>query len=164
MSTPYLAEITIFAFAFAPKGWAMASGQLLPINQNQALFALLGTTYGGNGVTNFALPNLQGAMPMHVSGAFPLGQKAGEASHTLVTTEIPSHTHIAMASSNAGDQSAPANNLWADGTDAYNTVSDVTMNVNAIAAAGGGQPHNNTPPYLVLNFAIALQGIFPSRN
>jgi microcystin-dependent protein len=162
MSTPYLGEIALFAFNFAPKGWALANGQTLPLNQNQALFAILGTTYGGNGTTNFMLPNLQGASPMHTGAAYPLGQAGGEVNHTLTTSEMPAHTHTAMASTNTGNDSAPANNTWASGNNAYNSDSDAAM--NAIATVGGGQPHNNMPPYLVLNFAIALQGIFPSRN
>jgi microcystin-dependent protein len=162
MSTPYLGQIALFAFSFAPKGWAQANGQLLPINQNQALFSLLGTFYGGNGIQNFALPNLQGSSPMHTGNGFVLGQKGGEVTHTLLTNEMPEHTHTAMGSANAADESAPANNTWAEANNAYNTTPNVTM--NAIANAGGGQPHNNLPPYLVLNFCIALQGIFPSRN
>ncbi len=162
MSEPFLSEIRVFAFNFAPKGWALANGQLMPINQNAALFSILGTTYGGNGVTTFALPNLQGATPMHQGASFLLGQTGGEVNHTLTINEMPAHVHTAMASSHDPDQSAPANNLWAQGNNAYNAASNVTM--NAIARVGGGQPHNNMPPYLVLNFAIALQGIFPSRN
>ena len=162
MSEPFLGEIKICAFNFAPKGWAMANGQLLSINQNQALFSILGTTYGGDGRVNFALPNFQGAMPIHMGGDFTLGQRGGEANHTLITSEMPAHTHGAIASTIAADQSTPANNLWAKGNNAYNSSANVAM--NAISTVGGGQPHNNTPPYLVLNFAIALQGIFPSRN
>jgi microcystin-dependent protein len=162
MSQPFLGQIALFSFNYAPKGWAQANGQLMPINQNQALFAILGTTYGGNGIQTFSLPNLQGATPIHAGAGFFLGQKAGEANHTLITTEIPTHTHTAMASANAADQSVATNNIWAEGHDAYNSASNVSM--NAIGATGGSQPHNNMPPYLVLNFCIALQGIFPSRN
>ncbi len=162
MSTPFLGEIALFSFGFAPKGWAQANGQLLPINQNQALFAILGTTYGGNGIQNFALPNLQGRTPMSFGTGFVQGQIGGEESHTLSTSEMPAHTHTAKASTNSADQSAPAGNIWAKGNNAYNSESDATM--NGIAVAGGSQPHENRPPYLTINFCIALQGIFPSRN
>lgn len=162
MSQPYLAEIRIFAFNFPPKGWALANGQTLPLNQNQALFALLGTTYGGNGINTFALPNLQGAMPMHAGGSFVLGATGGETTHILLTNEMPEHTHMAMASTNAADQSSPSNNYWAEANNAYNSAGNVAM--DGIAAVGGGQSHDNMPPYLVTTMAIALQGIFPSRN
>jgi microcystin-dependent protein len=164
MATSYLGEIRIFGFNFPPKGWALANGQLLPINQNQALFAILGTFYGGNGTTTFALPNLQGSSPLHVSSNYPLGQVGGEPTHTLNIEEIPLHTHVPMAQASAGNQSNPVNNVWAAAGDAYNSKSNETMNPAAIANAGGSQPHSNMPPYLVLTFAIALQGIFPSRN
>lgn len=165
MSTPYLGEIRMFGFGFAPKGWAMTNGQLLAINQNQALFAILGTTYGGNGTTTFALPNLQGATPTHMGPGFNLGQVGGEASHTLTTNEIPSHTHTLMASPNAADQSIPSTDrVLAQGNSAYNTAATGTMSSAAIGTSGNNQPHNNMPPYLVVGFAIAMVGIFPSRN
>jgi microcystin-dependent protein len=162
MSTPFLGEIALFSFEFAPKGWAQTNGQLLPINQNQALFAILGTFYGGNGIQNFALPNLQGRSPISFGAGFVQGQIGGEESHTLSTSEIPAHTHTAMASTDTADQSASAGNIWANGNNAYNSDSDKSM--NAIASTGGSQPHENRPPFLTLNFCIALQGIFPSRN
>jgi microcystin-dependent protein len=164
MAEPYLGEIRIFGFQFPPKGWALANGQLLSIQQNTALFSILGTTYGGNGTSNFALPNLQGTSPIHTGNGFNLGAKAGEANHQLTIAEIPAHTHQVKGSANAADQSSPANNFWAQGNNAYNSVFTGVMSPAAIAKAGQSQPHNNMPPYLVLNFAIALQGIFPSRN
>jgi microcystin-dependent protein len=164
MGTPYLAEIRIFSFNFAPKGWAMCNGQLLPINQNQALFALLGTTYGGNGITTFALPNLQGRLPVHVGNGISLGQAAGEASHTLGLTEMPVHTHVAVGSSTPANLGDPTGNLWAAGNSAYSPTPNTTMNPACILNAGGSQPHQNTSPCLTLTFCIALQGIFPSSS
>lgn len=166
MATPFIAEIRIFSFNFPPKGWAMCNGQLLPISQNQALFAILGTTYGGNGITTFALPNLQGRVPLHVGNNFNLGQSMGEETHTLIVSEMPTHTHTPVASSNAPDQAGPAGNFWASNTGSkpYTTPSNSSMAPGAIGVAGGSQPHQNLSPLLVLNICIALQGIFPSRN
>jgi microcystin-dependent protein len=164
MSTPYLGEIRIFSFNFPPKGWAFCNGQLLSIQQNQALFALLGTFYGGNGQTNFALPNLQGATPIYVGNGFPLGQVGGEVNHTLSIEEIPKHTHALTASSAAADQSVTAGTVWANAPGAYDTTPGAAMSSAEVSIAGQSQPHNNMPPYLVLNFSIALQGIFPTRN
>ena len=164
MSTPYLGEIRIFSFGFAPKGWAFCNGQLLTIAQNQALFALLGTFYGGNGVTTFALPNLQTATPIYVGNGFQLGQVGGEANHTLSMEEMPNHTHALTASSAAADQSVTAGTVWAKAPAAYDTTPGTAMSTAEISTAGGNLPHNNMPPYLVLNFCIALAGIFPSRN
>ena len=166
---PFLAEIRITSFAFAPKGWALCNGQLLPINQNQALFSLLGTTYGGNGTTNFALPDMQGRAPMHFSGPHPLGQSQGEETHTLTAAEMPTHGHALRASGKTAASSSPnAGVLAAPGrgaTPAFAAATSlVPLNPAAIALSGGGQPHENRPPYLALNFVIALQGIFPSRN
>ncbi|ASN83104.1 phage tail protein [Deinococcus ficus] len=166
MSEPFLAEIRLTSFNFAPKGWAMCNGQLLPINQNQALFSLLGTAYGGNGQTNFALPDLRGRRPMHASGPYP-GQMAGQELHTLNTNEVPAHNHALNASSSPGSAIGPAGNvLAATGEVALYTdgAGSVALNSSSIQAVGGGQPHENRPPYLVLNYIIALQGIFPSRN
>jgi microcystin-dependent protein len=166
MAEPYLAEVRIFSFGFAPQGWAMCNGQLLPINQNQALFSLLGTTYGGNGTINFALPNLQGRASLHIGTNFAQGQVGGEVSHTLLTSEIPSHTHQVVASSTAPNANVATNNFFASNTGIkpYATTSSELMSPNAVSTVGGSQPHNNMSPYLALNFCIALQGIFPSRN
>jgi len=163
MSTPYIGEIRIVSFNFAPKGWALCNGQLLAINQNQALFSILGTTYGGNGQVNFALPNFQGRAPLHFGSGFTLGQIAGEENHTLITTEMPTHTHLVSASSAIPDAGTMANNSWAANPGAYGSNVTTTMNPASIGNAGGNQPHSNMQPYLVLNFIIALQGIFPSR-
>jgi microcystin-dependent protein len=164
MSTPFLAEIRIFSFGFAPKGWAMCNGALLPINQNQALFSLLGTMYGGNGQTTFQLPNFQGRMPIHVGGSFQIGQFGGEEVHTLTASELPQHTHAVSGQSGARTVTAPAGAVLASG-DIYGIgPPDATMGADAVSQAGGSQPHENRQPYLALNFCIALQGIFPSRN
>jgi microcystin-dependent protein len=165
MGEPFLAEIRIVSFNFAPKGWAFCDGQTLPINQNQALFALLGTTYGGNGITTFALPNLQGRVPFHFGGNFALGQTGGEANHTLAASEMPAHNHLAMANSSNADQVSPSGNFWAKGAaSAYSAAPNNAMSPTSLANAGGSQAHPNLSPFLVLNFVIALQGIFPSRN
>jgi microcystin-dependent protein len=165
MSDPYIGEIKIVAFNFPPRGWAMCNGQLLPINQNQALFSILGTMYGGNGVTNFALPNLQGRMPVHQGNGITVGSTGGEAAHTLTTNELPSHPHPAVAQSTPSTPGvSPAGALWATApANAFAPNRDVGMSPAAIANAGGSQPHENQAPYLVLNFAVALVGIFPSR-
>jgi microcystin-dependent protein len=174
MSDAYVAEIRIFAGNFAPTGWALCNGQLLPISQNTALFSLLGTTYGGDGKSNFALPNLQGMTPMQQGqGAglsqYFLGQSGGETSVTLQTTQIPSHNHPVNCLSGAGNQSAPTGNYWSDsgvarGKLVYAAAGSVGMNPNAFASIGPIQPHNNMPPYLTLTFIIALQGIYPPRT
>ena len=162
----YMSEIRIFSFGFAPKYWALCNGQLLAINQNQALFSLLGTQFGGNGQTNFALPNLQGRVPMHFGNGMVMGQTAGEASHTLLLTEIPAHNHIAIGSTAGPTSSTPAGNTWATGTrtSPYAATGGSLMAADAIANNGGNQPHNNMSPYLTLNYCIALQGIYPSRS
>lgn len=166
MSTPFLGEIKVISFNFPPKGWAFCNGQLLPINQNQALFAILGTTYGGNGQTTFALPNLQARMPIHPGQGFALGQLGGEASHTLLVNEMPAHTHVPQAGSSVTNPGGtPAGSVWAQsGAAMFASAATGTMSPTAIGTAGGGQPHANEAPYLVLNFVIALQGIFPSQN
>lgn len=165
MSTPFLGEVKIISWNFPPKGWAFCNGQLLPINQNQALFSLLGTTYGGDGRVTFALPNLQGRAPLHFGEGITQGQAAGEAAHTLITTEMPAHNHIPQGSTAAPNQGAPGGNYWAALAGSYSTAQpDNTMNPASISQVGGGQPHQNMQPYLVLNFIVALQGIFPSRN
>jgi len=174
MSNPFLAEIRIISWNFAPKGWAFCNGQLLPINQNQPLFSILGTTYGGNGQTNFALPDFRGRSPYHVGNGYLLGQKGGEAAHTLTMSEMPSHLHTPMASSAAGTLvppatggASPTHNTWASTTqNPYSSAATnaVAMDPGTISNVGGSQAHNNLQPYLVLNFIIALQGIFPSQN
>jgi microcystin-dependent protein len=167
MSEPFLAEIRLVSFNFPPKGWALCNGQLLPINQNQALFSVLGTTYGGDGRTTFALPNLQGRVPLQTGGGFALGQSGGEAAHVLTVGEIPAHSHTAAAASEAGSAQSPQGNFWAavGPFEAFSDAPpDTTLNPGAIATTGANQAHDNMPPFLVLNFVIALQGIFPSRN
>jgi microcystin-dependent protein len=168
MSTPFLSEIKIVSFIFAPKGWALCNGQLLPINQNQALFSLLGTTYGGNGQTNFALPNLRGRLPMHMGQGHTLGEAAGSTSVTLNIQQLPTHVHFLSASNTSTNGGIVAGNdklLGNAGTSIYtNPQNLVPMLPQCVSNVGGSQPHNNMMPYLVLNFIIALQGIFPSRN
>jgi len=167
VAEPFLSEIRIFSFGFPPKGWAFCNGQLLPINQNQALFALLGTTYGGDGRVNFGLPNLQGRVPIHSGNGHTLGERAGEQAHTLVLGEMPTHIHAATASNNAGSVNTPAGNVL--GNSAPNTLFGPAQNLAALIAGtvtntGGSQAHLNMQPFLVLNFCIALQGIFPSQT
>jgi microcystin-dependent protein len=165
MSTPFLSEIKLVSFNFPPKGWALCNGQLLPINQNQALFALLGTTYGGNGQTNFALPNLRGRVPIHFDGSHNLGEAAGSTSVTVNIQQLPTHTHMLMGSNTVGDSNlVGAHVLGAEPGALYVPSGAGTAVPVGVSSVGGSQPHNNMMPYLVLNFIIALQGIFPSRN
>ncbi len=166
MATPYLGEIKMMSFIFPPKGWALCNGQLLPINQNQALFALLGTTYGGDGRVNFALPNLQGRAPLHVGGGFTLGEQGGEENHTLSISELPTHFHAWEGSENAASKNTPLGNWLATSPgDVYTTSQSlVPLTATTVPAAGGSQPHLNQQPYLTLSFCIALQGIFPTQN
>lgn len=165
MSEPFLSEIKIVSFNFAPKGWALCNGQLLPINQNQALFSLLGTTYGGDGRVNFSLPDLRGRIPIHMGGGHTLGERAGEEAHTVNMSEMAAHSHTFSANSGTPTQGSPAGNMWASNSGAYsNAAPNSAMNPASISNAGGSQPHVNMQPYLVLNFIIALQGIFPSQN
>jgi microcystin-dependent protein len=176
MADPFVAEIRIFPFNFAPTGWALCNGQILPLSQNTALFSLLGTTYGGDGKSNFALPNIQGGGAMH-QGQGPalslrdLGETGGEPTVTLLTTEIPQHQHQ-FGGSLAGNGAAltPVGNIWAEapfgrgGLSIYGTPANVALNPNCLPTTGGSAPHNNLQPYLVLNFCIALQGVYPPRT
>ncbi len=167
MAEPFLSEIRIFSFNFAPKGWAQCNGQLLPINQNQALFSLLGVTYGGNGQTTFALPNLRGQVPIHDGGGFTLGQTGGSASVTLTQQSMPQHLHFGQGTTNSsGNVATPGNALLASGgVTVYSPPSSlVALDPTSVTNVGGSQAHENRQPYLVLNFCIALQGIFPSQT
>ena len=166
MAEPFLAEIRIMSFQFAPKGWAPCDGQLLPINQNQALFALLGTTFGGNGQTNFALPDLRGRVPIHVGNSgHTLGERGGEAAHTLSLAELPAHPHPMQASSANGNNAVATANVLAAASGLYGPASALTtLEPSSVTSTGGSQAHQNMQPYLTLSFCIALQGIFPSPN
>jgi microcystin-dependent protein len=180
MGTPYMGEIKIISWNYAPKGWSFCNGQTLPINQNQALFSLFGTMYGGNGQTTFALPNLQGRVPVHMGADFTLGEAGGEVSHTLTMAEMPAHNHFVQSDTKTAatsNNSAPAANevfglaLGVPSSGSNFAVSPYGAgnpgNVLAPASVsnyGGSQPHSNQQPYLVLNFIVALQGVFPSRN
>ena len=166
MADPFVAEVRIFPFNFAPTGWAFCDGQLLPINQNQALFSLLGTTYGGDGRVNFALPDLRGRAPVHV-GSHTQGERGGAEQHTLIAAEMPTHAHDLMASSTDGDSAVAQGHVLARRRDQPYLpppASLQAMRTGTVANVGGGQAHTNLQPYLVLNFCVALQGIFPSRN
>lgn len=168
MSQPFIGQLKIVAFNFAPQGWAMANGQIMPISQNSALFSLVGTTYGGDGVTTFRLPDLQGRIPMHATASFALGTSAGEEAHTLSTSEIPSHDHGLPAqtgAASAGLAPVTGNSFASSTTKPYRSGgTPVSLAAGSVGAAGLSQPHDNRQPYLVLNFIIALQGVFPSRN
>ncbi|MDN5000402.1 phage tail protein [Bradyrhizobium sp. GCM10027634] len=166
MGEPFLGEVKLISWNFPPKGWAFCNGQLLPINQNQALFSVLGTTYGGNGQTNFALPDLRGRAAMHQGSGFIPGQIGGEEFHTLVLNEMPTHNHIVNASDTQGDKNTVQNNILAQevGKPYGAFASTTTLAPSTISNNGGGQPHENRQPFLVVNFIIALQGIFPSQN
>jgi microcystin-dependent protein len=165
MAEPFLSEIRIMSFGFAPQGWALCNGQLLPINQNQALFSLLGTTYGGDGRVNFGLPNLQGRTPIHTGNGHTLGEVGGEQAHTLNISEIPTHTHLANASTANGSTNFANGNILAAAGNLYAAPNSLTtLNPTSIANVGGSQAHLNMQPFLTLTFCIALQGIFPSRN
>jgi microcystin-dependent protein len=166
MAEPFLAEIRIMSFNFPPKGWAQCSGQFLPINQNQALFALLGTTYGGNGQTTFALPNLRGRVPVHMGAGVIQGEAAGQEAHTLTQSEMPAHVHFVNCTASGAATEDPANQLPGRAAgNAYGAATNlVAMAPTMVGNTGGSQPHENRQPFLVLNFCIALQGIFPSRN
>lgn len=165
MSEPFLSEIKLVSFNYAPKGWAQCNGQLLPINQNQALFSLMGTTYGGDGRVTFALPDLRSRTPIHMGNGFVLGEVGGQESHVLGLSEMPAHTHVGVASAVAANSATPAGNRWADGGKAiYAAGVDSAMASNIVSNAGGSQAHANMSPFLTLNFCIALQGYFPSQT
>lgn len=168
MAEPFLSEIRIMSFVFAPKGWALCNGQLLPINQNQALFSLLGTTFGGDGRVNFGLPDLRARAPIHVGSGHTLGERGGEQAHTLSIAETPTHTHSVAANSTAtGGTASPNNGFLGGGNNVYaapNAGALTTLRPDVITSVGGGQAHLNMQPFLTLSFCIALQGIFPSQN
>lgn len=171
MSEPFLAEVRLVGFNFAPRGWAFCDGQILPINQNQSLYSLLGTTYGGDGRTTFALPDLRGRTPIHVGRSnggqhHTEGQKSGEETHTLSVNELPQHRHLLMATNAVGTATAPSGTVLAEASlPTYGTYSSgVQMGSGSVTNVGGGQAHENMQPYLAVNFCIALQGLFPSRN
>ena len=170
MAEPFLSEIRIFSFGFAPQGWAQCNGQFLPINQNQALFSLLGTTYGGDGRTTFGLPNLQGRIPIHEGNGHTLGERGGEQAHTLTVNELPQHNHPVNAFAGAVDSNATsgAGGFWGKTADAstlyFSGDANAAMNSATITNTGGSQSHNNMQPFLTLNICIALQGIFPSQT
>ena len=166
MADPFLGEIRMFAADYVTNGWAQCNGQFLPINQNQALFSLLGTTYGGNGQTTFALPNLQGRVPIHFGGSHTLGESAGQESHTINSSEMPAHIHFVNGSATPAETNVPSNTAYLGVVaNVYTPASNlVAMSPAEVGNAGGSQPHNNMQPYLVITFGIALTGIFPSRN
>jgi microcystin-dependent protein len=169
MAEPFLSEIRIMSFGFAPRGWALCNGQLLPINQNQALFSLLGTTFGGDGRTNFGLPNNQGRTPIHVGNGHTLGERGGEQAHTLSVSEMPMHVHGLNGTSAGASTNIPdGTSQWADSSPnkAYNGSGQNlgAMNAATLSNTGGSQAHQNMQPYLTLNFCVALQGIFPSPS
>jgi microcystin-dependent protein len=171
MAEPFLSEIRIMSFSFAPRGWALCNGQLLPINQNQAMFSLLGTTFGGDGRTNFGLPNNQGRTPIHVGNGHTLGERAGEQNHTLAFGAMPVHTHtlnaVSSGSTSSNVQTAVGASLATSTPNSIYTtgISNLgTLNAGTVANIGGSQAHQNMQPFLVLNFCIALQGIFPSPS
>jgi microcystin-dependent protein len=166
MAEPFLSEIRIMSFDFAPKGWAQCNGQLLPINQNQPLFALLGTTFGGDGRVNFALPDLRARTPIHVGQGFTLGERGGEQAHTLTLSELPTHSHSVQVSTlDTGGNDNPSNRFLGSAALMFHTPQNQTpMSPGTVGNAGGSQAHLNMQPFLTLLFAIALQGIFPSPN
>jgi microcystin-dependent protein len=169
MAEPFLSEIRIMSFSFAPKGWALCNGQLLPINQNQALFSLLGTTFGGDGRVNFSLPDLRARVPIHVGGGHTLGESGGEQAHTLSAAETPQHVHSVNATTVPATTNTPGNTLLTAQSTAANLYASAASNLaamsaDAVANTGGSQAHLNMQPFLTLSFCIALQGIFPSPN
>lgn len=173
MSEPFIGQIKMVGFNFAPRGWALCEGQLVAITQNEALFSILGTTYGGDGRTTFGLPDLRGRVAIHSGGSIGpglserrLGSKSGTEQHQLTAAEIPSHTHTVNASDLTPQEDDPAGNVWAnsDGKSGYSSTADGTMHASAVSTAGGGQPHENMQPFLAVAYVIALAGVFPSRS
>jgi microcystin-dependent protein len=165
VAEPFLSEIRLMSFAFAPKGWALCNGQLLPINQNQALFSLLGTTFGGDGRVNFALPDLRERVPIHVGASHTLGERGGEQAHTLSTAELPTHVHPMSGSASNADVVTPVDNVVAQSSQLYGPPAQLTaLDPSTNTSVGGSQSHLNMQPFLTLSFCIALQGIFPSPN
>jgi len=166
MSGPFVGEIRMFAGNFAPVGWSFCNGAIVPIDQNPTLFQLIGTTYGGDGQTTFALPNLQSRVPVHVGPGFALGETGGTETVTLTTSQIPAHSHVPQCNPNAGSQADPTNSVWAvSGSNIYTDAApNVTMDPTALGSAGGSQPHDNMIPFLVINFIISLFGLFPSQS
>lgn len=165
MGTPFLGEIKIVGFNFAPQGWAECNGQFLPINQNQALFSLFGTMYGGNGQTTFALPDFRGRTGIHVGAGFIQGQAGGQEFHTVTQSEMPAHNHFVQATSSLGNNDDPTGNLLATANaPMYLGTANTTLQPSTITNVGGSQPHENRQPFLVLNFIVALIGVFPSQN
>jgi microcystin-dependent protein len=165
MAEPFLAEIRMMSFGFPPKGWAFTDGQLLPINQNQALFSLLGTTFGGDGRVNFGLPDYRGRAAIHVGNGHALGERGGEQAHTLSISEIPTHTHVFQGTSNNADNAAATGNLLATSNNLYAPFANPTsLSPTTVANVGGSQAHLNMQPFLTISFCIALQGIFPSQT
>jgi microcystin-dependent protein len=165
MAEPFLSEIRIMSFNFAPKGWALCNGQLLPINQNQALFSLLGTTFGGDGRVNFALPDVRARVPIHVGNGHTLGERGGEQAHTLSIAEVPTHTHVVNASGADANTNLPSGSVFATAANVYGAAaSQLALTAATVTNTGGSQAHVNVQPYLTLSFCIALQGIFPSQT
>lgn len=165
MAEPFLSELRLFSFVFPPRGWALCNGQLLPINQNQALFSLLGTSFGGDGRVNFALADLRGRVPIHVGNNHTLGESGGEQFQTLSIAELPGHHHPPRATSNSANQTELAGGIWAKTTENhYGSSAQVAMRADMVSNTGGNQAHMNMQPFLTLSFCIALQGIFPSPN
>lgn len=162
---PYLGEIRLFSPYYVPKGWKFCEGQILEVKQYQGLFSILGNVYGGDGVNTFALPDYRGRVPIHVSSTIPLGKSKGEDTHTLTINEMPQHTHQVSGSSKLASSDSPLNNTWAVADNMYDPAATmVQMNANTFATSGGSQPHTNMQPYLVMNYAIAVEGIFPTKN
>jgi microcystin-dependent protein len=166
MSQPYIGEIRIFAGNFAPSGWALCDGQILAISENEALFALIGTTYGGDGQSTFALPDLRGRLPLHQGPGFSLSQNGGSEIVTLTVNQIPAHSHVPQASSGAGTAQSPAGNAWANwtGSQYSDQAPNAPMDPAALSSTGGSQAHENMAPFLTVNFIISLFGVFPSQN